>query len=188
MNRLNFRCASFLIALGLSACATAPQPQVWPWPDEPYSGGANEGASSGAREWESPTKAPSDSQNPYGGSNQVRSRGEQSLYASSAVAQQLVDEARSLRNQGRYAEAYRQLERGVSIAPRDAVLWFELARVRLAEERWDDAENLAQRALEYAQPGDDVSAYCWELIARSREGRGDYDGAEQARRMGQVRS
>ena len=165
--------------LFLAGCASAPRPAAWPWPDEPYSDGASN----------SPYAEP-ESGNAYSESAREperRSVGPDQLLASSEVAQQLVDEARSLRAQGRYAEAYRQLERGVSISPRDAVLWFELARVRLAEQRWEDAENLAQRGLEYARD-DMVSAYCWEVIARSREARGDAAGAAEARRQGRVRS
>lgn len=184
MRHINIHILSFLLVLLVSACVSSPKPQVWPWPDDPHIDGyssqnqrvvvAEEG------------EAPSGSQRSASGSSALANP--DALHASSAVAQQLVDEARELRRQGRFSEAYRQLERGVSIAPRDAVLWFELARVRLAEKRWGEAENLAQRSLEYSVQGDDVSAYCWELIARSREGRGDRDGAAQARQMGRVRS
>ncbi len=110
------------------------------------------------------------------------------LVAASDVAQSLVLDARQRRQRGDYAAAVQRLERAISITPRDPVVWFELARVRLAEEQWTEAENLAQRALEYAYQGDAVIPWCWELIARTRDARGDASGADSARRQARVRS
>lgn len=115
-------------------------------------------------------------------------RSADTLIAASEVGQSLVREARRFRSSGDFRSATQRLERAISITPRDPVVWFELARVRLAEEQWAAAENLAQRALEYTYAGDAVVPWCWELIARSRDARGDSAGAADARRQAGVRS
>lgn len=170
-------------ALGLLVmvgCASQPaQTTSWPWPEDPRIDGQSGERSGGAAE-------------AGGNSNQTSSSTPRSspdnLVAASDVAQSLVADARRHRQSGDFSGAVQRLERAISITPRDPVVWFELARVRLAEEQWNEAENLAQRALEYTYGGDDVIPWCWELIARSREARGDLPGADQARRQAQVRS
>ena len=66
------------------------------------------------------------------------------------------------------------------IEPRNARLWHELARVRLKQGQFAQAENVAARSNSWA--GDDraLRAENWRLIAESRRARGDADGAKAA--------
>lgn len=173
-----FRIAAAMALLVMVGCASQPaQTSNWPWPEDPRVDGQGSGSGEGVG-------------GASGSANQASSshQSPDNLVAASDVAQSLVADARRHRQSGDFSGAVQRLERAISITPRDPVVWFELARVRLAEEQWAEAENLAQRALEYTYGGDEVIPWCWELIARSREERGDFTGADQARRQAQVRS
>ncbi len=174
-----FRIAAAVGLLAAAGCASQPaQKSSWPWPEDPWVDGQAGQRSDGSAGAGGNASQASSSSRPS----------PDSLVAASDVAQSLVADARRHRQSGDFSGAVQRLERAISITPRDPVVWFELARVRFAEEQWGEAENLAQRALEYTYGGDDVIPWCWELIARSREARGDLPGADQARRQAQVRS
>lgn len=176
---MQFTRCSLLLAgvLLLGGCATRPAAEAdWPWPDpprsadsEPVAGSVPAGSSPAA-------------------TRQPQARSPDALLAASAVGQSLLEKARELREQGDFPGALRPLERGIAMHPRDPVLWFEMARIRLAQKRWQAAENLAQRALEYSLPDDAISAWCWELTAEARAALGDEAGAAEARRMSRTRS
>ncbi len=174
-----YRYSALLILMVVTGCATQPvDNRAWPWPEDPWVGqqsGSSQGAQSPRTET-TPGRSATSDQSP------------DMLVAASEVAQSLVLDARQRRQRGDYAAAVQRLERAISITPRDPVVWFELARVRLAEEQWAEAENLAQRALEYAYQGDAVIPWCWELVAHTRDARGDAAGADAARRQARVRS
>lgn len=169
-----------LLAL-LSACvATGPaQTADWPWPDGPYPD-QDQGTSP------NPTRLPPPSAEQPPVSNPPSSSRE--LAARSQVGQSLLVQAREQRVMGAYVDAAASLERAIGIDAQDPVLWWELARVRLEQNRLEDAETLSQRALEYAWPEDPVYAACWELIARARLLRGDQRGAAHAREQARSRS
>nr|WP_239482301.1 tetratricopeptide repeat protein [Pseudomonas insulae] len=78
------------------------------------------------------------------------------------------------------------LERAQRIAPREPQVLYKLAEVRLAQGDAAQAEQLAQRALTYAGGRPSLQASLWELIAKSRERRGDVAGASQARQQTRV--
>lgn len=164
----------------LQGCVSAGPTQTsdWPWPDAPYPEPARE--SGGA-----PSQSPPSSQSPSATS---QPQSPQQVAARSQVGQSLVKQAREQRVMGAYVDAAATLERAISIDAQDPVLWWELARVRLEQNRLNDAETLSQRALEYAWPEDPVYAACWELIAQARALRGDQRGAAQAREQARRRS
>ncbi|MEN8720000.1 MAG: tetratricopeptide repeat protein [Oceanococcaceae bacterium] len=169
-------CLLLAVLLLANGCATRPSAQAdWPWPDPPRSAGGERAAGA------APT-APSSA-----GARPSQPRSPDQLLAASAVGQSLVEDARALREQGDFPGAWRLLERGIAMHSRDPVLWFEMARIRLAQQRWQAAENLAQRALEYSLPDDAVSTWCWELTAEARAALGDDAGAAEARRMSRAR-
>ncbi len=158
----------------LVGCASQPaQTGAWPWPDDPWAATSQDRAAG-------PATPDADAAIPVASAD--------TLVAASEVGQSLVSEARRYRSSGDFRAAAQRLERAISISPRDPVVWFELARVRLAEQQWAAAENLAQRALEYSYAGDAVIPWCWDLIARSRDARGDASGAAEARRQARVPS
>ncbi|HJS78833.1 MAG TPA: tetratricopeptide repeat protein [Burkholderiales bacterium] len=92
----------------------------------------------------------------------------------------LMETARADAASGNLAGAAASIERALRIEPRNARLWHELARVRLKQEQYAQAENVAARSNSWA--GDDraLRAENWRLIAESRRARGDSEGAKAA--------
>jgi tetratricopeptide (TPR) repeat protein len=92
----------------------------------------------------------------------------------------LMETARADVASGNLANAAASLERALRIEPRNPRLWQELARVRLKQGQYAQAENIAARSNSWA--GDDraLRAENWRLIAESRKARGDTEGAQKA--------
>ncbi len=81
---------------------------------------------------------------------------------------------------GRLANAAASLERALRIEPRNPRLWQELARVRLQQRDWAQAESTAARSNSWAGSDASLRAENWRLIAQAREARGDSAGAKAA--------
>jgi tetratricopeptide (TPR) repeat protein len=92
----------------------------------------------------------------------------------------LMETARADAASGNLANAAASIERALRIEPRNPRLWHELARVRLKQGQYAQAENVAARSNSWA--GDDraLRAENWRLIAESRKARGDTEGAQKA--------
>ena len=73
------------------------------------------------------------------------------------------------------------LERAQRIAPREPQVLYKLAQVRLTQGDAAQAEQLARRALTYANGRPDLQASLWNIIAQSRDKQGDAAGANLAR-------
>lgn len=92
----------------------------------------------------------------------------------------LMDSARADVAAGRLANAAASLERALRIEPRNPRLWQELARVRLKQGQYAQAESVAARSNSWAGDDKALRAENWRLIAQAREARGDAEGARQA--------
>ena len=92
----------------------------------------------------------------------------------------LMDSARADLAVGRLANAAASLERALRIEPRNPRLWHELARVRLKQGDYAQAEGVAARSNSWAGADNALRAENWRLIAESRATRGDADGARAA--------
>src|SRR3954470_13692762 len=92
----------------------------------------------------------------------------------------LVDAARADVASGRLANAAASLERALRLEPRNPRLWQELARVRLKQGDYAQAESTARRSNSWAGSDNALRAENWRLIAQAREARGDGDGARSA--------
>ena len=90
-----------------------------------------------------------------------------------------MDSARADTAAGRLANAAATLERALRIEPRNPRLWQELARVRLKQGEYAQAESTAQRSNSWAGNDNALRAENWRLIAQSREARGDSAGARE---------
>ncbi|MCP4695236.1 MAG: hypothetical protein GY862_00090 [Gammaproteobacteria bacterium] len=66
-----------------------------------------------------------------------------------AVAE-LLEKAKDRFQKGQNERAAALLERALRIAPRSAVLWHNLAGVRLQQEEWDRAASLAKKSITLA--------------------------------------
>ena len=92
----------------------------------------------------------------------------------------LMDSARSASASGDLAGAAASLERALRIEPRNPRLWQELARVRLKQGQFAQAESVAARSNSWAADDRGLRAENWRLIAESRRARGDAEGAKAA--------
>ena len=92
----------------------------------------------------------------------------------------LIDNARLDSQAGRYSNAAASLERALRIEPRNPRLWQELARVRLKQGEYAQAESVASRSNSFAGRDDALRADNWRLIAQAREAQGNSEGARQA--------
>ena len=92
----------------------------------------------------------------------------------------LLHSARSDTEAGQLASAAASLERAIRIEPRNPRLWHELARVRLKQGDYAQAESVAARSNSWAGGDNALRAENWRLIARAREARGDAAGARAA--------
>ncbi|HEY7238405.1 MAG TPA: tetratricopeptide repeat protein [Burkholderiales bacterium] len=93
----------------------------------------------------------------------------------------LMESARADAAAGKLSTAAASIERALRIEPRNPRLWQELARVRLQQEQYPAAENMARRSNSFAGSDTALRAENWRLIAQALEARGDADGARAAR-------
>jgi len=93
----------------------------------------------------------------------------------------LLEQANSAARQGELAVAESRLERALRIEPRNAVLWYYLAKLRLHQGRLDQAAGLAAKSnsLDRAQ-NYQLQADNWRIIAHARHRAGDREGARIA--------
>ncbi len=94
----------------------------------------------------------------------------------------LMQQAERDRARGDLERAASKLERGLRIQPRNAGLWYQLAKIRLQQEQPGLAEELAKKSLSLAAGQTDLIRRNWALIARARHQRGDVSGAREAKR------
>jgi Tfp pilus assembly protein PilF len=92
----------------------------------------------------------------------------------------LMDSARADAAAGNLTNAAASLERALRIEPRNPRLWQELARVRLKQGQYTQAESVAARSNSWAGDDKGLRAENWRLIAESRRARGDDEGAQAA--------
>ena len=92
----------------------------------------------------------------------------------------LMDSARADTASGNLGGAAASLERALRIEPRNPRLWHELARVRLKQGQYAQAESVAARSNSWAGEDRLLRAENWRLIAQAREARGDAEGAKAA--------
>ncbi len=92
----------------------------------------------------------------------------------------LMETARADAAAGRLANAAATLERALRIEPRNPRLWQELARVRLKQGQYAQAESVAARSNSWAGSDNALRAENWRLIAEARTARGDAEGARAA--------
>lgn len=100
----------------------------------------------------------------------------------------LLTTAQTQQGSGDFNGAASSLERAQRIAPREPQVLYRLAQVRLSQGDAPQAEQLARRALTYANGRPSLQAELWNTIAQAREKQGDSAGAAQARQNARVSS
>ena len=74
----------------------------------------------------------------------------------------------------------RDLERALRIEPRNPVLWHELARIRLEQGQYRQAENMAAKSNMLTGTNRYLKAKNWRIIGEARNRLGDLQGAREA--------
>jgi len=92
----------------------------------------------------------------------------------------LLDKAQAQSSAGQLEAAGASLERALRIEPRNPFLWQELARVRLGQGQYRQAENLAAKSNALAGDAKGLRAENWRIIGQARSRRGDLQGAQAA--------
>lgn len=92
----------------------------------------------------------------------------------------LIDKAHRQSAAGELELAGASLERALRIEPRNALLWQELARVRLDLGFYRQAESLAAKSNGFAVGNRNLLAENWRIIGQARSGLGDFRGAQNA--------
>ncbi len=92
----------------------------------------------------------------------------------------LVEKARGQAAAGQWDQASASLERALRIEPRNPGVWQELARVRLGQGQYLQAENMAAKSNAVAGGNRRLRAENWQLIGQARSRRGDIRGAQSA--------
>jgi predicted Zn-dependent protease len=95
----------------------------------------------------------------------------------------LMDQARAEAAAGRMDSAAASMERAIRLEPKNARLWQELARLRLTQRDYAQAEHVAMRSNTFTRGNYAMRAENWQIIAQSREARGDLAGARSAREL-----
>jgi len=93
----------------------------------------------------------------------------------------LLDRVDSASAQGNPGQAAAELERALRISPRDGGLWLRLARVRMQQKQWQQAEAVALKCVSLPESDASTKKAAWGLIGSAREARGDAAGAAAAR-------
>jgi Tfp pilus assembly protein PilF len=94
-----------------------------------------------------------------------------------------MDQARAEASAGRLGNAAASLERAIRLEPRNPRLWQELARLRLAQHDYVQAENVAMRSNSFTRGDHAMHTQNWQIIGQAREARGDVAGARSAREL-----
>lgn len=92
----------------------------------------------------------------------------------------LLDQAQTEAAAGRMEAAGASLERALRIEPRNPLLWQQLARVRLDQGEYRQAENLAAKSNAFAGKDQRLRSENWRLIGQARSSLGDVPGAQAA--------
>lgn len=94
----------------------------------------------------------------------------------------LLQRQESAARAGNPAQAAAELERALRISPNDGELWLRLARVRLTQKQWSQAESMGMKCLSLSGSDPATARSAWEVVATARAARGDAAGAATARR------
>lgn len=92
----------------------------------------------------------------------------------------LLQKSQSQSSAGQLDAASASLERALRIEPRNPVLWQKLARVRLGQKDYLQAENLAAKSNALAGRDQRLRSENWRIIGEARSKRGDRAGAKAA--------
>lgn len=100
---------------------------------------------------------------------------------SSAAVMSLLDNADQMIKAEKLDAAASILERALNLDPRNPFIYQRLAALRLAQEEYDQAEQMARKSNSVAADNPFVKQDNWQLIARARQAANDDSGAQKAK-------
>ncbi len=106
-----------------------------------------------------------------------------------SAVKSLLDDAKTYYETKQYEQAAASLERAIRIKPRNPIIWHDLAGVRLAQEDWKRAANLAQKSNALAGKNKihkKIRIRNWVVITLACEGMGNAKCANEARNRAQT--
>ncbi len=110
---------------------------------------------------------------------------QQTIQSTHHVVVALLSDAESSYQGGRLDESVSIIERALRIEPRNPLLLYKLAVIRLQQGQPELAENLAKKSELLAVGNRQLKKKNWLLIAEVRMQLGDLQGAEKARNKAQ---
>ena len=105
--------------------------------------------------------------------------------ATSNVVVALLSDADMSYQQGNFDDSVATIERALHIEPRNPLLLYKLAVIRLQQGQPDLAENLAKKSELLAEGNAQLKKKNWLLIAKAREQKNNQQGANAARKRAQ---
>ena len=108
---------------------------------------------------------------------------------STSAVESLLNDAKTYYEMKQFEQAAALLERALRIEPRNPILWHNLAGIRLAQEDWKRAANLATKSNTLAGSNKDYKELRlrnWVIVTRACEGMGDFNCAQEARNRAQA--
>lgn len=108
---------------------------------------------------------------------------------STSAVESLLNDAKTYYEIKQFEQAAALLERALRIEPRNPILWHNLAGIRLAQEDWKRAANLATKSNTLAGSNKnykELRLRNWVIITRACEGIGDFNCAQEARNRAQA--
>lgn len=97
------------------------------------------------------------------------------------VVTRLQQEALVLQAQGEWSAAEQKLERALRIDADKVDLYHQLATVRMGQQRFAQAEQIALKGLSLTDRSPKFKASLWQVIGQCRSAQGDIAGAREAR-------
>ena len=92
----------------------------------------------------------------------------------------LLNKAGNQSAAGQMDKASENLERALRIEPRNPLLWHELARIRLEQGQYRQAENMAAKSNILTGTDRILKTKNWRIIGEARNRLGDLQGAREA--------
>ena len=97
------------------------------------------------------------------------------------VIASLINDAEQFSSQGKTEQAVATIERALRIEPKNALLWHQLAVVRMQQQQWQQAIAMARKSNALAGANRRLKSDNWALIAAAYDSLGDKQKANEAR-------
>ena len=97
-----------------------------------------------------------------------------------SAVDKLIAKGDAQRRQGQYQQAAATLERALRLSPGSGAGYLALARVRLDQQQFGEAQQLAEKSLSLSDGSGRIRREAWLVISKARYRLGDVNGARQA--------